>query len=97
MLSYFAGFAKSEQQKREEMLNSMRNGTEQIAFKYDDIKFDKIRRKRAFYQGVPINLNEEFEDSKELMNFNYDPDILPIKPKEAFTSCDYKALTKESE
>jgi len=74
----------------------MRSGTETIAFKYDDIKFDKIRRKRAFYQGVPINLNEEFED-KELMNFNYDPDILPIKPKEAYTSVDYNTLTKESE
>lgn len=96
MLSYFAGFTKSEQAKREEFLNSMRSGTETIAFKYEDIKFDKIRRKRAFYQGVSINLNEEFED-KELMNFNYDPDILPIKPKEAYTSVDYKTLTKESE
>jgi len=43
-----------------------------------DINFDQLRRKRAYYKGVNIQLGEEM-DKGQLVGFSDLPDLLPIK------------------
>lgn len=56
-----------------------------------DINFDHLRRKRAFIQGVNIQLEEEF-DKEELVGFDNLPDLLPIIPKGNLAKIDYTEL-----
>ena len=67
-------------------------GSSQINFKIEKMNFDVLRRKRAFYTGIDIQLKPEFGETKELLGWAQMPDVLPVKPKDGFVSADYKTL-----
>ena len=60
----------------------------------EQIAWENLRRKRAFYSGVPMTLKEEFEGPNELKGFKKVPDVLPIKPKAPFIDLNYQELIK---
>lgn len=51
-----------------------------------------MRRKRAFFRGVNIQLGQELTDKGELVGFSDVPDILPLKPVEKWDGLDYDKL-----
>ena len=58
-----------------------KEGAAAINFELENMSWDNLKRKRAFYCGVPLTLKEEWAGPKELMPFHKVPDVLPIKPR----------------
>ena len=58
----------------------------------EKMNFDVLRRKRAFYTGIDIQLKPEFGETKELLGWAQMPDVLPIRPKTGYVQTDYKTL-----
>lgn len=83
---------QAEQEKREAMARN--KGASQIRFNLEQIAWDNLRRKKAFYAGVPMAMREEWEGPNELKSFKKVPDVLPIKPKEPFNGLNYQELIK---
>ena len=58
------------------------------------MNFDHLRRKRAFYKNVDIQLLEE-KDKEEIIEFTDLPDILPVKAAgEGYSDLKYDDLVK---
>ena len=76
-----------EQEKRDALARN--KGQSEIRFNMEQIHWENLRRKRAFYSGVPMSLKEEWEGPNELKGFKKVPDVLPIKPKEPFIDLNY--------
>ena len=57
-----------------------KSGKKPIAFDITEMNFEHLRRKRAFYNGVNIQLEEE-KDKDKVLDFTDLPDILPVKAK----------------
>ena len=93
--SYFTTLVggQSEAAKREKNLELLRVGTQQISYQLSEVNFDHLRRKRAFIKGINLQLSEEY-DKEVLLGFGDLPDILPLKPHDAFSSLDYNNLMK---
>ena len=88
MTNLVAGSELAQVQKN---LEAERKGNYAISFEMDKMNFDHLRRKRAFFSGVPIQLQEEM-DKGALIGFSNLPDILPIKPKQAWDGLKYEEL-----
>lgn len=86
---------QSDEARRQKQLEAMREGSTAIAYDLPLVNFDHLRRKRAFYRGVNIQLSEEF-DKEELVDFSNLPDILPLKPKSGMADLDYAELAKST-
>lgn len=55
-----------------------RKGSQPISYEKSDLNFNQLRRKRAYYNGVNIQLAEEM-DKGVLLGFSDLPDLLPVK------------------
>ena len=92
--SYFGGAVQSEAAKAEAELEKDRTGLTSISFDINEINFDHLRKKRAFYKGVNIGLNEA-ADKQEVIDFTDLPDILPLKAAgQGFADLNYDDLAK---
>lgn len=70
-----------------------RRGNYAISYEMSDVNFDHLRRKRAFYKGVNIELEEEKTEKGDLVSFSDLPDLLPIRPKnQAWDGLKYEEL-----
>ena len=56
-----------------------------------------MRRKFAFYTGVDLQAEAEFDESNKLLGFKGVPDVLPIVPKQGMEVVDYAELVKRPE
>ena len=66
MFSGFANYmttlvAGSELERVQKQLEAERKGNFSISYEMSDLNFDHLRRKRAFFQGVNIELQQEFD------------------------------------
>ena len=96
MGAYFAGAveAESEPAKAEAALEKSRTGLTPITFDITEMNFDHLRRKRAFYKNVDIQMLEE-KDKEEIIEFTDLPDILPVKAAgEGYSDLKYDDLVK---
>ena len=84
---------REREAERQDAMNRNK-GSSAIRFNLEQIHWGHLRRKKAFYSGVPMTMKEEWENPDELKSFAKVPDVLPIKPKETFTDVDYKELIK---
>ena len=77
-------------------MEKVANEAGRIAFDVDTMEWNNMTRKRAFYTGVPMVMQEKWSETEfeSLEDFKMLPDVLPIRPKEKFTDLDYKALMK---
>ena len=71
-----------------------KTGKKPIAFDITELNFEHLRRKRAFYNGVNIQLEEE-KDKDKVLDFTDLPDILPVKAKgKGYDKVKYDELVK---
>lgn len=88
---------QSEAAKREKALEALRTGNMDISYDLKEVNFDQLRRKRAFYKGVNIQLLEEM-NKEELIDFTNAPDILPMRPRDKqLSEVDFTELMKKVE
>lgn len=73
-------------------METQRKGLYKISYDKSDINFDHLRRNRAFYQGVNIQMNEETTDKGDLIGFSNLPNILPVRPKAEWALVNYEEL-----
>lgn len=71
-------------------------GSSIINFELPSLEWKNLRRKRAFYSGVPLVLKSEYEAPDKLLDFNKLPDVLPIKPRIGFVDVNYNELIKNT-
>jgi len=81
----------TEQERVQKQLEEARGDSYAVSFDLSDIRFDHLRRKRAFLKGKNIELVEEF-DKEVLVGFDNLPDLLPIKPKGNLANTDFDKL-----
>ena len=67
--NYMSGFMGSELAAIEKLNEEQRKGNYAISFEKTDVNFDHLRRKRAFIQGVNIELEEEKTDKGDTITF----------------------------
>ena len=80
--NYMSNLVQGSELARIEKENEdRRKGNYAISFELSDVNFDHLRRKRAFYRGVNIELEEEKTEKGDLISFSDLPDLLPVKPK----------------
>lgn len=85
--------AGSELERVQKQLETDRKGNFSISYEMDDINFDHLRRKRAFFQGVNIELQQEF-DKEQLIGFSDLPDVLPVRPKGDMANMKYDEVMR---
>ena len=82
MWSYMSNLVQgSELARVQKQLEEQRKGNYSISYDKSDVNFEHLRRKRAFYKGVNIQMEQEMTDKGEVVGFGDVPDILPFKPK----------------
>ena len=92
MFSYFKNLVVgSELSQLETQHAKDRKGSKLISYDLADINFDQLRRKRAYYKGVNIQLGEEM-DKGQLVGFSDLPDLLPIKTPGKWDGLNYNEL-----
>ena len=82
----------SELARIQKNLDEQRKGNYSISYDKSEVNFEHLRRKRAFYQGVNIQMGEEITDKGELIGFANVPDILPLRPKGQWDGLNYDEL-----
>jgi len=85
--------AGNELARVQKELEEQRKGNYAISYEVQDLNFDHLRRKRAFVQGVNIQLEEE-KNKEELIAFDNLPDILPLVPKGNMAEMNYEELMR---
>jgi diacylglycerol kinase family enzyme len=87
------GAAETEAAKREAALLGERTGAEPINFALGDLNFDHLRRSRAFYKGVDIQMKSDTPETFEDL-----PQILPVKAGggQKYASLAYEDLVKST-
>ena len=83
---YYGDYRANQKKLAAEQLDAelRADGSSPISFQMEKMNFDVLRRKRAFYTGIDIQLKPEFGESKELLGWAQMPDVLPIKPKDGY-------------
>ena len=93
MFSYLSNLVQgSELSRIQKQLEEQRKGNYSISYDLTDVNFGHLRRKRAFYKGVNIQMGQEMTDKGELISFSDVPDILPMKPKGEWDALNYDEL-----
>ena len=78
----------------EAALEASRTGLNPISFDITEVNYEHLRRKRAFYKNVDIQLQEE-KDKQEIIEFTDLPDILAVKAAgEGYSDLKYDDLVK---
>ena len=75
-------------------MDQERDAANIISFDLQQIAWNHLERKRAFYSGVPMVMKEKWSDEEfqTLEGFKQLPDVLPIRPREKFIDLDYAKL-----
>ena len=96
LANYFGGQANlSQAAQKEEALAKERENAVPIPFELSEVNFDHLRRKRAFYKGVDIQLTQAAD--KEVSGFTDLPDIIPVKAKGSmYGTLEYADLIKST-
>ena len=87
--NYYSNYVEANAKAAMEKNTAQADGTSEISFDVGLLNFDVLRRKRAFYTGIDLQLKPEYGESKELLDFSGLPDIVPIKPKTGYVSTDF--------
>jgi len=93
---YYSTYADTAQQRADEKkaAEARDEGSTIVSFELAAVDWNNLRRKRAFHQGVPMTLKEEWAAPEVLLDFQKVPDVLPLRPRGSLVDCDYNALLK---